>query len=337
MDLTHIVALVFALVPAPYRPLAETILSAVIAAQMIDSAIVAQMPSRWAELPGWRGLVVRAMHRFGHMRFRDEAGTLKLPGARLIPSATVAELMPPAGVYRTPTLPYATVAPAPHGSRASSPPSTSADNGQRGSSSIAALLVAGSMVIALALGAAVFGGLVGCRPQPVPTDGAVNVTPSAWTNVARTVLSVLGYAVPGARLILATLPIPEPAKTLIDRALDVVATYAQRLGNAIDAYESRGGDACPAHAAVAGLRSALVDLARVLADNGIALGRPLEQVLDSVAGIADQLVEGCEADAGWRSYGVESNDELRAIVRSAESRGVILRRDLDAIRAPAAQ
>lgn len=303
---------------------------------IVASTLNALLPAKVTSGPFGTVLHV-VLDRVAFLTRRDAPGTLKWPliGASIL--RAVADVFDPpappslpAGVYRASTQPFGTVAPAPHDSR-----SSSTDEPQRGSSSIAALLVAAAMVVVLAIGAATFGGLAGCRPMPVPTDGAVNVTPSAWTGVARTVLSVLGYAVPGARLILATLPIPEPAKTLIDRALDVVATYAQRLGNAIDAYESRGGDACPAHAAVAGLRSALVDLARVLADNGIALGRPLEQVLDSVASIADQLVEGCDADAGWRSYGVESNDQLRAITRAAESRGVILRRDLDAIRPPA--
>ncbi len=77
-----------------------------------------------------------------------------------------------------------------------------------------------------------------------------------------------------------------------------------------------------------GLHRALVGLARVLADNGIALGTTLERVVDGVASVADALVPACDRDAGWSSAGDRANAELRAI---ATGRGP-LRRVLDDLR-----
>lgn len=174
---------------------------------------------------------------------------------------------------------------------------------------------------------------IGCDPKPVPAD---TTTASSWTDTARRVFDTLSWAVPAARVVVANV-IPEPARTIVLRALDGVGEASSRLRVAVTAYEARGGDRCAAHAAVGGVRSALVELAQVLADNGVALGVPLERVADAAASVADALVPRCQVDAGWSSAGDRDNARLRAIVASAAARGVILRRDLDAIRPAGAQ
>ncbi len=172
--------------------------------------------------------------------------------------------------------------------------------------------------------------LVGCLPpRPLP-DGGIVTTPRSWTDTARVVLQTLGWAVPAARVVVNAV-VSDPGRTQVVRALDAVTDAAGRLESALDAYEARGGDRCAAHAAVAGVRSALVSLAQVLADRGVALGVVLEHAADAAAGIADELVPGCDADAGWQSAGRATSNALRAIELGATARGVILRRDLDTI------
>jgi len=170
-----------------------------------------------------------------------------------------------------------------------------------------------------------------CRPAPVPDDGAPAATPSGWTDTARTVLSTLSWAVPGAKLITDAI-LPEPARTIVGRALTAVGDAAEGLDVAVAAYEARGGDRCAAKAAVAGVRASLVAAAQTLADNGIALGRVLERVADSAAAVVDELVPACDADAGWRSEGRATNAELREVELRATARGAVLRRDLDNLR-----
>ena len=193
--------------------------------------------------------------------------------------------------------------------------------GQSGRASLGALVAA--MVLSLALGVAA------CRPQPTPTDGSVAVTPSAWTDTARLVARTLAWALPAARMVTDAI-LPEPARTIVGRVIDATADYASRFVTALDAYEEHGGDRCIPRAALAALRSGLLDLARTLADHGLAIGRPIERVIDTVASLVDTLVPGC-VDAGWTSTGDQTNAELRAIEINATRRGVTLRRDLDAI------
>ena len=166
---------------------------------------------------------------------------------------------------------------------------------------------------------------LGCTP-PAPVDGGVAVTPSGWTSTARVVLDTLRWAVPAARAITDAV-LTDPARTQVGRALDATGEAARELAAAVDAYELRGGDRCAAHAAVGGLHRALVGLARVLADNGVALGTTLERVVDGVASVADALVPACDRDAGWASAGDRANTELRQIAT-----GRVLRRVLDDLR-----
>lgn len=171
-----------------------------------------------------------------------------------------------------------------------------------------------------------------CRPSPVPDDGPVS-TPSAWTDTARTVLSTLRWAVPAAKVVVGAL-VADPGRAVVVRALDAVTDAAGRLDAAVAAYDARGGDRCAAKAAVAGVRAALVSAAQVLADHGIALGVVLERVVDAAAALVDELVPGCDPDAGWQSAGRATDAELRAIELRATSRGAVLRRDLDNLRPP---
>ncbi len=174
---------------------------------------------------------------------------------------------------------------------------------------------------------------VSCKPPPRPSPDTPAVTPSSWTDTARTVLSTLAWALPAAHVVTDAI-LPEPARSVVGRALDGVADAAERLHAALDAYDARGGDRCAAHAAVGGVRAALVAAAQTLVDHGIALGRVLERVTDATAALVDELVPGCDPDAGWRSAGRDTNAELRAIELRATARGVILRRDLDALHPP---
>ena len=187
-----------------------------------------------------------------------------------------------------------------------------------------------TLVVLLALALAT--STAACGPRPVPVDGGA-VTPSSWTDTAHLVLSTLSWSVPAARGVLVAV-LPDPARTIVGRALDGVTDAAARLSLALLAYEERGGDRCAAYAAVGGVHVAIVQLAQVLADNGVAIGVVLERVADSAASIADALVPACQADAGFASSGDRSNAELRAIATHATVRGTTLRRDLDGIHAP---
>jgi hypothetical protein len=184
--------------------------------------------------------------------------------------------------------------------------------------------------LSLILAVALLTSPAACGPRPVPVDGGA-VTPASWTDTAHVVLDTLRWAVPAVRAVTNAI-LPEPSRTVVGRALDGVTDAAGRLSLAVQAYEARGGDRCAAYAAVGGVHVAIVQLAQVLADNGIAAGVVIERVADGLASIGDALVPACQSDAGWASAGDASNAQLRAVARSAAARGVTLRRDLDGIR-----
>lgn len=192
-------------------------------------------------------------------------------------------------------------------------------------------LTRAALRLALVVLVAVVAGIItsGCTP-PAPVDGGVAVTPSGWTSTARVVLDTLRWAVPAARAITDSV-LTDPARTQVGRALDATGDAARELGAALDAYELRGGDRCVARAATAGVHRALVGLARVLVENGIALGTTLERVVDGLASVADALTPACDPDAGWSSAGDAANREVRAIHDGAR---VPLRRVLDDLRPP---
>jgi len=200
--------------------------------------------------------------------------------------------------------------------------------GERGSVRVSVLVsLSGAVLVATLAGA-----LLAACPGPVtPVDGGPAVTPSSWTSTARVVITTLRWALPAARAI-TDLTVAEPGRTQVARALDAAAQATDRMHGAVDAYEARGGDRCAARAAVGGLQVALVGVAQVLADNGIALGTTLERIVDAVASISDALIPACDADAGWAGAGDASNARLRAIAEGARARGVTLRRVLDDLR-----
>ena len=199
---------------------------------------------------------------------------------------------------------------------------------QRGTVRVGVLVsLSGAILVATLAGAL----LTACPGPVTPVDGGPAVTPSSWTATARVVITTLRWALPAARAI-TDLTVSEPGRTQVARALDAAAQATDRLHGAVDAYEARGGDRCVARAAVGGLQVALVGVAQVLADNGVALGTTLERIVDAVASIADALIPACDADAGWTSAGDGANARLRAIAEGARARGVTLRRVLDDLR-----
>lgn len=171
-----------------------------------------------------------------------------------------------------------------------------------------------------------------CVPNDVRPQDAAVVHASSWTDSARRVLSALSWAVPSARAVLAQI-LPWAEAEIVGRVCDGVADAAHGLEVALDAYDARGGDACVAKSAAAGVRVALLEMADTLAREGIALGVPLGRVIDAASSIIDNLVPACPTDGGaWQSSGDTANDHLHAIDESARARGIVLRRDLDAIR-----
>ena len=174
---------------------------------------------------------------------------------------------------------------------------------------------------------------LGCPPPPPPSDGGPVTNPSSWTDTARVVIDTAAWLIPAAQVVTNAI-LPEPARTIVARSLEGIGQWVGRLDNAVDAYVEAGGDRCVAHAAAAGLRVALMEACRTLVDNGFALGRPIERLIDAVGTLIDNLVPACQ-DAGWASARREMDGEVLERVRAAEARGIVLRRDLDTIQAPA--
>jgi hypothetical protein len=199
-------------------------------------------------------------------------------------------------------------------------------DGQSGRATFAVLVV---LAVAPLGGGVAF---LACGPRPVPIDGGVAVTPSAWTDTARVVITTLRWALPAAAAILEA-TVPEPARTQVVRALAATTQATARLNEALVAYESAGGDRCLAKSATAGVHAALVILAETLADNGIGIGNTLASVADGLASIVDVLTPACEPDASLRaSAGDASNQRLRDIRAAARARGTILSTILDDLR-----
>lgn len=187
------------------------------------------------------------------------------------------------------------------------------------------------ITLLLVLATALVASAVACRPQPSPTTTPTVV--SSWTDTARSVTGALRWAVPAARLVLTQILSAE-IDGVVGRVLDVVADASQRLDTALDVYEHRGGDACAVYAASGAVRTALLDLADALVDHGVALGVPLGRILDGVSALVDNLVPRCAVSQSWASAGDHTNITLRSLDARARARGVVLRRDLDAIRPP---
>ncbi len=110
MEITQILAFL----PLRWRPIVLDVVGIFIATQVVASLVVQALPMSAAASPRW-GVLVRALHRYAHMRFRDEFGTLKLPGSIMVPSTVTPSAPPPAQVEApaVETQPAETAAPAP--------------------------------------------------------------------------------------------------------------------------------------------------------------------------------------------------------------------------------
>lgn len=165
---------------------------------------------------------------------------------------------------------------------------------------------------------------VGCHPQPSPGDTPA-VTPTSWVDTAETVDGVLSWALPASDAIVSMLPIPAETKAAIHRALGVAIGARGSFHEALVVYRQRGGDACVAHAASGALTVALVGVARALGDAGWGVAPEIERALTALGGLADELAQRCDLDAGYASVGAELRTQLLAIRLSATGRGVSLR------------
>ncbi len=87
-----ILSAIASLLPERYRPLVAALAALFAASQTVASQIVAQLPSSSADDPRY-GKVVRALHWYGHARFRDEPGTIKPPiGGEIVVDPRDAEI-----------------------------------------------------------------------------------------------------------------------------------------------------------------------------------------------------------------------------------------------------
>ena len=316
MDLSDLLGLLN-LLPEPWRTYVRAVLFAVSCIIVVSSAITAKTPA-WA-FKKWRAL--RVFSFISTIAPKDGAGSVKLPFSDPKDPGAMEDL---ARLRRAVEAIGQSAAPLMRETQAPPPPR----EGERGTVRVSVLVsLSGAVLVATLAGAL----LTACPGPVTPVDGGPAVTPSSWTSTARVVITTLRWALPAVRAI-TDLVVAEPGRTQVARALDAAAQATDRLHGAVDAYEARGGDRCVARAAVGGLQVALVGVAQVLADNGVALGTTLERIVDAVASIADALIPACDADAGWSSAGDASNARLRAIAEGARARGVTLRRVLDDLR-----
>ena len=82
LDLADPIRLLILLLPVQYRGGAAVLISSLVATQLIAATLVAHLPLSALDHPRW-GRVVRAIRWYSLLRLRDEAGTTKLPGARV--------------------------------------------------------------------------------------------------------------------------------------------------------------------------------------------------------------------------------------------------------------
>lgn len=185
--------------------------------------------------------------------------------------------------------------------------------------------IAAVLIVAFCL--AITAGPLACHPQPPSPSGPPTVVGS-WVSTTRTVLTTIRWAVPAAKVVIGAV-VSDPGRSVVLRALDGLALAAEGLERSLDIYEARGGDRCAVRAGIGGVTSALVELSRVLAAEGVALGTTFERIADAVGSVADSLAPTCDADAGWSSAGESLGAQLRAVQVSATVRGVLLRHVLD--------
>ena len=168
-------------------------------------------------------------------------------------------------------------------------------------------------------------------PRPVPpSDGGPVAQPTRWTDTAHTVLDILHWTLPAAKFAVGLLPLTPIARAEVQRVLDtLVTTSVPGLEDAVRTYEVRGGNdatsRCQAYAASGATTTALLTVARTLAEQGFALGTDLEQVLTGLGALADDLAPACDRDAGWVSESRTTRTALAALASNAQQRGQTLR------------
>jgi hypothetical protein len=94
MDVSQLVTLLLSLIPEKHRHAAVASIEALVLLQVTTSVVVSQLPASVANDQRY-GKVLRWAHLFGHMRFRDEPGTLKLPGQAMAVEPERATQAPP--------------------------------------------------------------------------------------------------------------------------------------------------------------------------------------------------------------------------------------------------
>lgn len=152
-----------------------------------------------------------------------------------------------------------------------------------------------------------------CHPQPVPSDGGASSTPASWTDTAHTVLDVLGWAIPAARLVIAawTSTAPE-AVTSVLNAVDIVSsTTLPGFSHALDAYEHAGGDRCAVRAAGNATVASLIAVTDTSGAAGWGLAAPIHTALSSLGAIVDVLAPACAGDGGLTA-GVSADARINA-------------------------
>lgn len=171
-------------------------------------------------------------------------------------------------------------------------------------------------------------------PTPVHLPDGGTYTPSGWVATARTVLSILDWALPAARLIVAGWASSAPGTTtVILRAVDVAHdTTLPGFQHALDAYEHAGGDQCAVRASADALVASLIAIADTSGAAGWGLADPIHTALGSLGGIADVLTPVCVPALldGSAVYGATADVRIR-VALSARPSGL---RPFPAIHAP---
>jgi hypothetical protein len=142
---------------------------------------------------------------------------------------------------------------------------------------------------------------LGCTPPTPPSDGGVPVsTPSSWTDTARTVLNILAWAIPAAKLIVSTFSSTAPETTSpILSAMDTVQRVTvPGFQRALDSYLREGGDRCQARAAAVALLASLIAVSDTSGAAGWGVALPISAALGSLGGIIDATAPVCALDAG---------------------------------------
>lgn len=156
---------------------------------------------------------------------------------------------------------------------------------------------------------------LGCTPPTPPSDGGPPVsTPSSWTDTARTVLNVLSWAIPAAKLIVSSFSSGNPTTTApILNAMDTVQRVTlPGFQRAVDSYMREGGDRCQARAAAIALLASLLAISDTSGAAGWGLATPISSALSSLGGIIDATAPVCVLDAGFLASASTADQTLAA-------------------------